>query len=329
MRPTPSALLAKAKCKGMLISDLTNIRYLSGMQLSAGLLLVEPKRYTLFVDGRYGEEARTRVLKGVRVCDLALLATTLSGLKRIAIEAHDVTLDRMQRWKKLWPKMRFQETHNVVEEFRRQKSPQELALLRSAEKRTKALLRAVPALLRVGVAERDVAWSLRTLAVQAGGDDLSFDPIVAFGSNSSRPHHRAGEKRLKKGEMVQVDIGVRFGGYCGDLSEVYFPFGKTPEQKVMHTALKKCVSEAKKHMKVGCLNRDSDAAARRVLRDAGYEQYFTHALGHGVGLEVHEGVTLSVRAPKTRLLKGEVVTVEPGIYLPGRFGMRLEEMVFV
>lgn len=329
MRPTASKLLRSARLPGLLVTNLTNIRYLSGCKMSAGLLLVAQGRYTLFVDSRYTEYANEHAPKDVRVKDIAALEKVFLTLKRCGFEADDVTVARLDRIKKKIKKTTFVPRSGVVEEFRRSKSPAELRSLSRARKLTQEIIKAVPAMLKPGVSEADIAWQMETLARKKGGQGMSFESIVAFGPNSSRPHHRAGAARLKKGDIVQIDCGVIVDGYCGDLSEVFFTAEPTTEQKKILAVLRNAMRVTKAMMKHGADNRKIDAASRTVLKKAGLDEYFTHALGHGVGLDVHEGATLSSRAPLTRLVKGEVVTLEPGVYFPGKFGMRLEDMYVV
>jgi Xaa-Pro aminopeptidase len=158
---------------------------------------------------------------------------------------------------------------------------------------------------------------------------MAFETIVAFGENTSKPHHHPTERKLKKGDIVQIDMGVKINGYCSDYSDVYFTSPATPEQKIALSALKKAAKTAKKLVKEGISNRLLDQTARRILKTYGYDKEFSHALGHGVGLEIHEGVTLSSKAPVMKLKKNEVITIEPGLYFEGKWGMRVEETVVV
>ncbi len=329
MLPTPRALLKIAKLPAILISDPINIRYLTESLVSEGLVLVDAKGFRLFVDSRYTEETTSTARKGVKVVSLTDLPSVLSKQKRCGVEAAHLTVARMERWKKAFQHTTFVPTKGLVEEFRRSKEPDEIKQLRRARLLTKQLLNKVPSLLHVGITEQELAWQLEVMAHEIGGEGLSFPSIVAFGSNTSQPHHHTTSRALKKGELVQIDMGVRVNGYCGDLSEVFFTGPKTPEQEKAHKALLKAKKKATDLVKPGVSSRSLDAAARAVLQEYGIDQAFTHALGHGVGLDVHEGATLSKNGPDTPLLRHEVVTIEPGVYFPGKFGMRLEDMVFV
>jgi len=217
----------------------------------------------------------------------------------------------------------------VVEEFRRTKNAEELRKFRRAQRITREMLKRVPTLLRRPISERAVAWKLREWAEELGADDLSFEPIVAFGTHTSRPHHRPTHRILQKGHIVQVDVGAIYQGYCADQSAVYFTERMTPLERRVHAAVSDAFETAMECTIPGASTKDLDRTARDVLRKHGFEEYFLHSLGHGVGLEVHEGPNLSSKAPEKKLLKNEIVTIEPGIYLPGKFGMRLETEVIV
>lgn len=194
---------------------------------------------------------------------------------------------------------------------------------------TRTILTRVPSLLKRGVTEKNLAWQIRILAHESGADDMAFDTIVAFGEHTSRPHHRPTDRKLVRGDIVQIDMGVRVKGYCSDMSRVYFTGKKTPEQSAAFSALRDVVAQCKMRCRAGARNRSLDAYARAVLKRHGFGPEFTHGLGHGVGLDIHEGISLSRRAPPMTLRAGEVVTIEPGLYFPGKWGMRLEDTVLV
>lgn len=329
MRPTPRSLLTAAHLPAFLVSNLANIRYLTGLDVSTGLLLVTPRAFTLFLDSRYLEMGQTQAYPDVRIAERDQWEIYMRKIVRCGFESDDVTISRLSLWKRKLLNTKFVQSAGVVEEFRRRKDVKELSLLRRAERITEELLRRVPSRLRIGVTEREVATDLRRWAEELGADGLSFDPIVAFGTHTSRPHHHPTVRKLKKGHLVQIDVGARFRGYCADRSAVYFTAPPTPLQKKVLTALEEAKHAAKKAVRVGASTHTIDRVARDILRSVSLDIYFTHSLGHGVGLEIHEGVTLSQKAPEHRLLRGEVITIEPGVYIPGKFGMRLEDMVFV
>lgn len=329
MRPmTPASLLKHAECEAFLVTDLRNIRYLTGLDVSAGFLLALPRRFMLFVDARYLEKAEASAERCV-VRDISEAAKVLAEVKECGFEAEDVTVLRKSGWKKRFPKTKFVSTVGILQSFRRQKDADELRILHRAHRMTKELLRRVPSVLRKGITEERLARQLLLWALELGAEGLSFEPIVAFGTHTSMPHHRCTTRPFQKGNIVQIDVGVKYQGYCGDLSEVYFTEPATRLQQRMHGVLCRARDAVIAAAVPGASVRSLDVLARSILAEEGVEEFFTHALGHGIGLDVHEGVTLSSRAADAALLPGEVIAVEPGVYFPGRFGMRVEEMVFV
>lgn len=329
MRPTPGRLLADADLSALLLTNLTNIRYLTGMSFSTAFLLVLPRSYILFVDDRYAEMAAGGVRRGILVRPILQLEPALKKLRRCGFEQEDVTVGRLLRWKRRFPSTKFVRVGSILEEFRRQKDPEELRAIRRAQHITEEMLRRVPAALRARPTERMLAWKLRSWAQELGAEDMSFDPIVGFGTHTSRPHHQPTSRRLQRGHIVQIDVGAVYGGYCADLSRVYFTAKPTAQQERAYRAVLEAKNAAIGKVRAGVTPQELDAAARAVLRKYGMEEAFTHALGHGVGLDVHEGPTLSSHPAGRKLLRGEVVTIEPGVYFPGKFGIRLEDMVIV
>jgi len=329
MRPSPPKILSLAETSGFLVTNLTNIRYLSGVEVSAGLLLVVQGRFFLFVDGRYIEAAKEHAAGNVSLRPLEECMKMLRKMRRCGLEENNVTLGQLRRLKAKNKNTKFIQKSDIIETFRRRKDAIELRHFRRAQRITRELLRRVPAAVRRETTERQLAHQLLTWAVELGADGLAFEPIVAFGKHTSRPHHHPTDRKLKRGHIIQIDVGARFRGYCADQSRVFFTAPPTAEQKVILAVLEKAKRAATLAVKAGASVRAPDEAARAVLRQARLEQYFTHAVGHGVGLEIHEGVSLSQKAPEQKLLRGEIVTIEPGIYLPGKFGMRIEDEVIV
>ena len=330
MRPaSPSVLLQESGLPAFLVSDLLNIRYLTGLSMTAGLLLVTPRAFTLFVDARYAEQAAADAYKGIAVKAVGDLEGMLKKIAVCGFEGDDVTVSRLKGWRARFGATRFVRTSGIVEAFRRQKDDSELKLLRRARRITKEMLRRVPSALRRSITERDLAWKLEQWARELGADGLSFEPIVAFGTHTSRPHHRATTRPLRKGHVVQIDVGAKYRGYCADLSEVFFTAPLTPEQQAVYQAVREAKDAATDAIRPGVSSVNVDEAARKVLRGYQMEEYFPYATGHGVGLDVHEGPVLGRGRRGKRLLEGEVLTVEPGVHLPGKFGIRLEDMVEV
>ncbi len=321
-------LLRTAGLPALLVTDPANILYLTGLDASEGLVLVQRNAATLFVDGRYIAAAREFRTKALRVTDRAELERVMKPVRRCGFEEQYVTAARLRRWKALFKNTKFVHTSGLTEGLRRKKEATEIIRMKRALRITDAVLKIVPRLLKVGMAEKELAAKLLIACLQRGADGLAFDPIVAFGASSGEPHHRPGDRRLRSKDIVQIDIGARYRGYCSDRCEVYFMGEPTPEQRRVYGAIREVKDAAKKMAKAGTKCAALDDAVRKILKRHKLEKLFTHALGHGVGLEVHEGVSVSGRS-KDVLASGEVIAIEPGAYFPGKFGIRLEDMVFV
>lgn len=329
MRPTSSGqLLKRASAPAFIVTNLVNIRYLTGLPVSAGVLLALPRRFLFFVDSRYREMAE-RIPEGCTIKDVSELPKILADVPACGFESEDVTVLRKASWRRKFPQTKFLPTVGILQSFRRQKEEDELRNLKRAHRMTRELLRRVPAMLKRKISEEYLARQLLLWALELGAEGLSFDPIVAFGTHTSSPHHRPTGRKLQKGHLVQIDVGVKYRGYCADMSEVFFTAEPTKTQDQVYRTLCLAKNRATKAVKAGVSTRSLDTLARSVLKKAGIEQYFTHSLGHGVGLEIHEGVSLSEKANDLTLLENEVITIEPGVYFPGKFGMRVEDMVYV
>ncbi len=329
MQPSARILLEQAHLPAFLVSNLTNIRYLTGMQLSSGILLVLPKRFVLCVDSRYRETADQLASKSLSVRDIGDLPKMMEAVTECGFEAESVNVLRFGHWKKKFKNTKFIQKSDTVEHFRRSKSEEELKYIKKAKRITKELLRRIPSVLRSSITEEKLARQILIWALELGAEGMAFDSIVAFGTHTSIPHHRPTSKALKKGDIVQIDIGAKYKGYCSDASEVFFTARPSLEEQQVYVALVEAQKTAFELLRAGVTNRELDSAVRKVLKREGIEQYFSHSLGHGVGLDIHEGATLSGKAPEMALLKHEVVTLEPGVYFPGKFGMRVEDTFIV
>ena len=322
--------------------------------MTAGVMLLHGKKRLLFVDGRYSEKAEKESYKNVKVLPVDDLNKTIKRFKQVRFEADDLTVSHLKRWRKRFRGTKLVPSSGVVEEMRRVKKPDEIKAVQKACKITDEVMKRIPKLLkgscvgkkgklRRGVAcnaptefsvaapitERSLAWKIEKLSHELGAESMAFETIVAFGSHTSRPHHRPTNKKLKKGDIIQIDMGVKVNGYCSDCSRVFFTGKPTEEQKKVFDLLCKTVKKCEKRAKPGVTNHSLDKLARGMLKDDGYDKYFTHGLGHGVGLEIHEGARISLRAELQKLKNNEVITIEPGIYLPGKWGMRVEDTILV
>lgn len=328
MKPTSKQLLNHANVPALLISNPSNVRYLTGLPLEDALLLVTSKGYVMYAGKLEIEMAKASGIKGVKIRPWKGYKDLFSSVRVCGFEADNVKVSEYSSWKKI-KNVSLKPIEGAVEYFRRSKDEHELKTMLRAHAITEELLRRIPSTLKAAITEKALAWKIETWAHELGADGMSFPTIVAFGKNTSRPHHRPTDKKLKKGDIVQVDLGASYKGYCSDRSDVYFTAKPTAEQQRIYDALVEAKEAAIEAVKAGVSTRKLDTIARAVLQKHTLDTYFTHSLGHGVGIDIHEGVTLSSRGADDHLMEYEVITIEPGVYVPGKFGMRLEDMMIV
>ena len=330
MRPrTPSPVLRVAKTPAFLVTDPINVRYLTNVVADPGIVLLQAKKMTLFVTDLDRASAEKAALPHVHIASYTSLDAALKSVKRCGYEAEKVSVKRIGNWKRRFKNTKFVQCSGVVEGFRRTKSSDEIRKFKRSQRITRTMMARIPRALKPGITEQDLAWKLRSFAHELGAENLSFEPIVAFGTHTACPHHRPTKRKLKKGHLVQIDVGVQYQGYCSDQSQVFFTVPPSKQQKNVHRAVLEAFRAAKRAMKPGVRGAHLDRIARDVLTTYELEEYFIHTLGHGVGLEIHEDPRLSVKLNTVKLRKGEIVTIEPGVYIPGKFGMRIEEEVIV
>jgi len=322
-----------------------NRRYLSGFKAedthfpeSSGSLLVHKERSLLITDSRYTLQAEqeaplfeVKTLKQDLVDGMPAWLTELKA-RTLGFEEDYVTCGlhkRLQdRFQALSPRVVLTPLNAWVEEMREVKSPQEVEVLKSAADIMSGVVDEMVSRLQPGMTEKEVAWEIEGLAREAGADGLSFPPIVASGPNSALPHASPTDRRIQKSEPVILDLGARLDGYCSDMTRTVFLGDPSPEFRTLYRTVRKAQLAALKEVRPLVESTHLDAQARDFIRDAGFGAYFGHGLGHGVGLAVHERPRVGPRNP-VRLAKGTVFTIEPGIYLPGKGGVRLEEMVLI
>ncbi len=323
-----------AGLEGLLVSKLVNIRYLCGFSGSAGLLLVTAAKVSLLVDGRYWEQAESEVMAveiapcraGLTTCLEKLLQGC--GISRLGFESEHTSYHRARDLEEKLPGQKLVPTEGLVEGLRECKDQGEVRQIRKAASLADRAFRHLLQCVKPGMREREVRAELQHFLGLAGSEGEAFPTIVASGPRSALVHGVAGGRRLKKGEPLVLDFGAVYNGYFSDLTRVLIAGRMSGRHKKVHQVLCQAQRAAIESIKAGRLARLVDSRARQVVCAAGYGEYFTHGLGHGVGLEVHESPTLS--EVSTAILRaGMVVTVEPGIYMPGDFGMRLEDLVLV
>jgi Xaa-Pro aminopeptidase len=312
----------------LLVTNLTNVLYLTGFDSSNAALLVEPGGgATLYTDFRYAEAARAVAGVDVQMTNRAMMADVGARLKgRVQFEA-DVLPYR--EWERLSSgEAELIPTHGLVEAVRAIKHDEEIAKLGKAARIADRAFEALTAETFVGRSEKEIAWRLRELLHAHGADDASFESIVASGPNGARPHAHPTERIVDRGTLVTVDWGARVDGYCSDCTRTVST-GGLPEK--LRRAFDVCLEAQKRactNIRAGMSGVEADALARDPITAAGFGDNFGHGLGHGVGLLVHEAPRLSPESTDT-LEVGNIVTIEPGVYLEGLGGCRIEDLTVV
>ncbi len=329
--------VGEERLDALVISHLVNVRYLSGFTGTAGLLVLTPDRARFYTDGRYTERARAELYDGIElVVDAQAWKRALQDLPegQVGFEAEHVTVHQLE-WlrERTGDRVAWVPTRRWVEDLRVYKDPEELAAMREAQRLLERVLGEVLGLLEPGrTTEWDLAVELEYRLKRAGAEGVSFDPIIAAGPQSAIPHATSRPVPIPSNTVLLVDAGARYRGYCSDMTRTFWvgPEPPDPTFKRVYQAVLEAQEAALQALAPGVLARVPDEHAREVLRTAGLEAYYTHGLGHGVGLDIHEAPRLSVFVEDHETLeRGMVVTVEPGVYLSGKFGVRIEDMVVV
>jgi Xaa-Pro aminopeptidase len=329
--------LVSAELDAMLVTDLVNVRYLSGFTGSNAALLVRADDETpvLATDGRYVTQAAQQAPDAEvvieRACAVHLAARAAAdGVRRLGFESHVVTYDGYRLLEHAAPELEFVRAAGTVESLREVKDAGEIALLRLAcEAADAALHELVDAGgLRQGRTEKEVGRELEARMLDHGADGVSFETIVAAGPNSAIPHHRPTDAVLAAGDFVKIDFGALIAGYHSDMTRTFVLAPVAQWQLDVYRLVETAQRAGREALAPGVCLKDVDGASRQVIADAGYAENFGHGLGHGVGLQIHEAPGISASAAGT-LLAGSAVTVEPGVYLPGRGGVRIEDTLVV
>jgi Xaa-Pro aminopeptidase len=329
-------LLTAKKMKALFVSQPDNRRYLSGFDGSAGLLLITQKENFLATDSRYTEQARIQApeyeileTKGELGGWLPTLADRL-GLKELHFEAGHLTFAAVQNLGQSLAKSasrpRLTPTDDLVESLRDVKEPGEIELVTRAAQMCDAAFEHVLGVIKAGMTEKEVAWELERFLRERGSQPLPFDIIVASGPNSALPHARPTNRPIGPGEPVLIDFGARVDGYSSDISRTLCLGQADATYKKVYGTVLAAQLAAINGIKAGMSGQQADAVAREVIKKAGYGENFGHGLGHGLGLAIHEEPRLGPGAELV-LADSMVFTIEPGIYLPGWGGVRIEDTV--
>jgi Xaa-Pro aminopeptidase len=331
--------LATTRFDALLITHLPNIRYLCGFTGSAGLLLVEEASSVFFTDVRYDTQAHEEV-KAAKVviarkavfpalADFWAARRKRAGGWTVGIESEHFTVAEKKKLTRLRPsRITLKDAPSIVERFRMVKDADELALIRAAVGLGAKLFDRAVEVLRPGVKESEVAGEMEFAARRGGAEEMSFPTIIASGARSALPHGRASNQPIAVGGFVVCDFGVILSGYCSDQTRTVWAGNAPADARHVYDAVREAQQAGIDAVHPGASVGDIDAAARKVLKKCGLGRYFTHSTGHGVGLEIHEPPRVA-EGQREILQPGMVITIEPGVYFPGKWGVRIEDMVAV
>jgi Xaa-Pro aminopeptidase len=329
--------LIQEKIDAFLVSNPANVQYLTGFDLGPeskndALVILDRKQVWLLTDARYFARAQK-----IAEAEAILLqpGRTLSqfinqkakdgGWQTLGFEKRDVSVARYERLKAaLLPKLIG--TNNLVETLRKTKEATEIEAIAQASRLTDQVFQDLRSKLRPSLSEHQVEALIRTLAAARGAEGCAFIPIVAVGDHTAVPHHANTNRKLAASNLVLIDFGLRYKGYDADMTRVLFLSPPTRKQGRVYETVLRAQETALEKIKPGMTGQEADETARAVIKQEGFGAQFLHSLGHGLGIEVHEGFSLN---PKSReiLKPGMVFTIEPGVYLPGDFGVRIEDTV--
>jgi Xaa-Pro aminopeptidase len=331
--------LDAARCDAVVISNLTNIRYLTGFTGSAALVLVTADELVFVSDGRYqtqsadqlgaaGVEARIEIV-AADPDGVVAGAATAAGVGRLGLESQTVTWAQQRRWADvLFGDGELVATESLVEDLRLVKDAGEAARIRTACAIADAALAQVRGRLLDGPTEVEFGLELDAAMRRLGAEDVSFETIVASGPNGAKPHHHPSDRRISEGDLVVIDFGALVEGYHSDMTRTVSVGDVGEERRRMLEVVLEAQDAGVQAVAAGTTAAEVDAVCRSVIDAAGWGEAFLHSTGHGVGLDIHEEPRVSSRSAAT-LVAGHVVTVEPGVYLPGLGGVRIEDTVLV
>jgi len=334
------ALLAIARedgLDGLVVTHLPNVRYLTGFTGTAGLAAVLPEETVFLSDFRYrtqadqevGDAARIEIVTANMWQRLWQVLAEYGGIDALGYEGHAMTVADAERLATAELRIRFRPVTDRVEWLRVRKAPEEVAAIREAARLASEALDATLECVRVGQREIDVAAHLEHELRRRGSEWHPFPTIVASGARSALPHARTSAREVRPGEWLLLDFGAQLDGYCADITRTVVVGGAAdPRQRTVYELVQEAQDAARRGVRAGMTGREADAVARTLIARRGFGDAFGHSLGHGLGLEVHEAPRLS-QTNEEPLPAGAVVTVEPGVYVPGWGGVRLEDDVLL
>ncbi|MCX8070627.1 MAG: Xaa-Pro peptidase family protein [Thermodesulfovibrionales bacterium] len=325
-------ILKTKKVNALLVSDINNVRYLTGFTGSSGFCILTEKSNFFFTDFRYTEQAEQEIRgwsieieKGKRI-DTIKRHLIKNSIKNIAFET-SIPFNFYLLLKKI--KIPLKPLSNLIENLRQTKSMEEISHIKEAYKRAEDSYIQIKGYIKAGIKESDIALRLENAVKKKGCRRLPFDIIVASGHNSSRPHATVTDKKLQKGDFVTIDWGAEYKGYYSDMTRTLLIKGNGLDEKIkIYNIVNEARAKAIKGIKVGEKAKAIDNIARKFIEDSGFGEYFGHGLGHGIGLQAHEEPRIN-KMSKAIISNGMVFTIEPGIYIRDFGGVRIEDTVFI
>jgi Xaa-Pro aminopeptidase len=311
-----------------LVTNLKNIRYLVGFTGDSATLLFSARKKYLFTDSRFTEQAE----KEVKGCDIIItkkfyahyLKSIIKKSKKVAFESNNLLYSQYKKIRKILPKRKFTPVSGVIEQFRLCKSKDEINKISKAAKIADKSFSEIRKVIKPGKTEIEIASNLEYVLRKNGSTGHPFSTIALTSTNTSLPHGHPGNKKIKKGDFFLLDFGATYKGYISDMTRTVVVGKANKKQKKIYNIVLKAQMDAINAIKSDMKFRDIDKVAREVIKEAGYEKNFGHGLGHGIGLNVHENPSVSARS-EYKVQEGMVFTIEPGIYIPGWGGVRIED----
>lgn len=330
------AEMRRRSLDAVIVTHRAHVQYLSGFSGSSGFVLVTPRKTLLVTDFRYAEQAVDEVRAGVRCLiwkqspydDLRISGVVGPGMT-VGYQESSVTIAVLDAMRTAFKKVRFAKTGDLVARLFIAKEAHEIQAIRAAARIADRVYKEILETVRPGMREAELAAELSYRGRCHGSEGDAFDVIVASGPRGALPHGRASARRIRRGEMVTVDFGCTVRGFHSDMTRTFAVGRPRPEAGEIHALVLQAEQAGVRSARSGMSNRELDEVCRSLIRDAGYGEYFGHGTGHGLGIDVHEAPGISFKAVEEPLIPGMVVTIEPGVYLPGRFGVRIEDDIVI
>jgi Xaa-Pro aminopeptidase len=328
-------LLKEKQLSHILFSDLIDIEYLSSFRSSNAVLLISKHENLLFSDFRYENSAKSFCLKNpewtfhlIKDQLFESISSFLPKKSVVGFQSDHLTVDNFNTLKKFAPAVTFQPVSSEISDLISIKTPKEITAMKKAATIADTAFSQLVDEIKPGITEIHLSRYLETLCHELGSERPSFETIVLFGTRAALPHGKPGTRKLKSGDWILIDFGCTVNGFCSDMTRTLI-FGKASRKQVfIYQTVLNAQQEAKKNVRAGITTKEVDSIARTLISNAGFGKEFGHALGHGVGLRIHEAPRVSSKN-EIVLQENMVITIEPGIYIPGFGGVRIEDMVAV